>query len=67
MSPMNNQQNLSSNYGEDVAPRVNVLASCYVVAGTAQLKGLHYCTTGVTGKNALEKCLATMMTQKTDR
>lgn len=52
MSPMNNQQSSSSNYGEDVAPRVNVLASCYVVGATAQLKGLHYCTTGVTGKKS---------------
>lgn len=49
MSPMSNK-NLSSNYyGEDVASRVNVLASCYIVDTTAQLKGVHYCTTGVTG------------------
>ncbi|OAA64800.1 Arf GTPase activating protein [Cordyceps fumosorosea ARSEF 2679] len=34
----------------DVAPQVNVLASCYIVGTTAQLKGLHYCTPGVTGK-----------------
>ncbi|KAJ4158639.1 uncharacterized protein LMH87_009155 [Akanthomyces muscarius] len=50
MSPMNKQSNYSSsNCGEDVAPQVNVLASCYIVGTAAQLKGLHYCTTGVTG------------------
>ncbi|KGQ08636.1 hypothetical protein BBAD15_g6034 [Beauveria bassiana D1-5] len=47
MSPMNKQSNYSSsNCGEDVAPQVNVLASCYIVGTAAQLKGLHYCTTG---------------------
>ncbi|OAQ96328.1 hypothetical protein LLEC1_03732 [Akanthomyces lecanii] len=52
MSPMNQQSNYSSsNCGEDVAPQVNVLASCYIVGTAAQLKGLHYCTTGVTGKD----------------
>ncbi len=52
MSPMNKQSNYSSsNRGEDVAPQVNVLASCYIVGTAAQLKGLHYCTTGVTGKD----------------
>ncbi len=52
MSPMNKQSNYSSsNCGEDVAPQVNVLASCYIVGTAAQLKGLHYCTTGVTGKD----------------
>ncbi|KJZ76294.1 hypothetical protein HIM_04376 [Hirsutella minnesotensis 3608] len=50
MAPMNHQNlNLSSNYGEDVASRVNVLASCYIVDSAANLKGLHYCTTGVAG------------------
>ncbi|XWW98784.1 hypothetical protein V2A60_006786 [Cordyceps javanica] len=50
MSPMTKQSNYSSsNCGEDVAPQVNVLASCYIVGTAAQLKGLHYCTTGVTG------------------
>ncbi|KAF4591714.1 ornithine decarboxylase antizyme [Ophiocordyceps camponoti-floridani] len=51
MAPMNYQTlNCSSRYGEDViAPRVNVLASCYVVDSSANLKGLHYCTTGVAG------------------
>jgi hypothetical protein len=54
MSPMNNQSNdSSSNYGEGVAPQVDVLASCYIVGTTAQLKGLHYCTTGVTGKDSI--------------
>lgn len=52
MSPMNKQSNYSSsNCGEDVAAQVNVLASCYIVGTAAQLKGLHYCTTGVTGKD----------------
>jgi hypothetical protein len=50
MAPMSNQSiNYSSNYGEDLTARVNVLASCYVVDSAANLKGLHYCTTGVTG------------------
>lgn len=50
MAPMNYQNlNCSSNYGQDVASRVNVLASCYVVDSAASLKGLHYCTTGATG------------------
>ncbi|KND91745.1 hypothetical protein TOPH_03648 [Tolypocladium ophioglossoides CBS 100239] len=50
MAPMSNQNlNRSSNYGEDVASRVNVLASCYIVNSAAQLKGVHYCTTGVAG------------------
>lgn len=50
MAPMSNQSiNYSSNYGEDLAARVNVLASCYVVDSAATLKGLHYCTTGATG------------------
>ncbi|KAG6024785.1 hypothetical protein E4U19_003523 [Claviceps sp. Clav32 group G5] len=46
-----NHENLhsSSNYGEDTAARVNVLASCYVLDSAAQLKGLHYCTTGASG------------------
>ncbi|TQW09352.1 hypothetical protein IF2G_03783 [Cordyceps javanica] len=53
MSPMTKQSNYSSsNCGEDVAPQVNVLASCYIVGTAAQLKGLHYCTTGVTGKTS---------------
>ncbi|KAH6609532.1 hypothetical protein Trco_002878 [Trichoderma cornu-damae] len=47
MAPMSNQSiNYSSNYGEDLTARVNVLASCYVVDAAANLKGLHYCTTG---------------------
>jgi hypothetical protein len=50
MAPMNNQNlNYSSNYGEAVAQKVNVLASCYLVDSAANLKGLHYCTTGVAG------------------
>lgn len=50
MSPMIDQSNnWSSNYGEDVVHQVNVLASCYIVDPTANLKGIHYCTTGVTG------------------
>ncbi|KAL6892502.1 ornithine decarboxylase antizyme domain-containing protein [Trichoderma longibrachiatum] len=50
MAPMSNHNlNYSSNYGEDLTARVNVLASCYVVDSAANLKGLHYCTTGVTG------------------
>lgn len=50
MAPMSNQSiNYSSNYGEDLTARVNVLASCYIVDSAANLKGLHYCTTGVTG------------------
>jgi len=40
----------SSNYGEDIVRQANILASCYMVdAATASLKGLHYCTTGLTG------------------
>ncbi|EHK25513.1 uncharacterized protein TRIVIDRAFT_82039 [Trichoderma virens Gv29-8] len=47
MAPMSNQNiNYSSNYGEELTARVNVLASCYVVDSAANLKGLHYCTTG---------------------
>ncbi|KAG5985238.1 hypothetical protein E4U55_007863 [Claviceps digitariae] len=47
MALLNNENlNCSSNYGEDTAARVNVLASCYIVDSTAQLKGMHYCTTG---------------------
>ncbi|QUC23227.1 uncharacterized protein UV8b_07468 [Ustilaginoidea virens] len=44
-------QNLSSssNYGEDAAARVHVLASCYIVDSAAQLKGIHYCTPGAAG------------------
>lgn len=62
MSPMNNQINdSSSNYGEGVAPQVNVLASCYIVGTTAQLKGLHYCTTGVTGKERVNKIMANVV------
>lgn len=51
MAPMNYSSNhLSSNYGEDAVQKVNVLASCYMAdQSTAGLKGLHYCTTGVTG------------------
>ncbi|KAI8672752.1 hypothetical protein LRP88_02729 [Fusarium phalaenopsidis] len=47
MAPMKTQNlNYSSNYGEAVAQKVNVLASCYIVDSVANLKGLHYCTTG---------------------
>ncbi|KAF5537212.1 ornithine decarboxylase antizyme [Fusarium mexicanum] len=50
MAPVNNQNlNYSSNYGEAAAQKVNVLASCYLVDSAANLKGLHYCTTGVAG------------------
>ena len=50
MAPMNYQSsNLTSNYGEDAVQRVNVLASCYIVDSGANLKGLHYCTTGAAG------------------
>ncbi|ORY64932.1 ornithine decarboxylase antizyme [Pseudomassariella vexata] len=46
MAPMkNNNNNLSSNYGEAVSQQANVLASCYIVDPSASLKGLHYCTT----------------------
>lgn len=47
---LNQTSNWSSNYyGEDAAQKVNVLASCYIVDGAANLKGIHYCTTGATG------------------
>ncbi|CAG9943566.1 hypothetical protein V2G26_008720 [Clonostachys chloroleuca] len=50
MAPINKQKsNLSSNYGEDIVQRVNVLASCYIADSTSGLKGIHYCTTGATG------------------
>ncbi|KAG6056876.1 hypothetical protein E4U17_001877 [Claviceps sp. LM77 group G4] len=51
-----NHENLhsSSNYGEDTAARVNVLASCYVLDSAAQLKGLHYCTTGASESRGIE-------------
>ncbi|KID87830.1 ornithine decarboxylase antizyme [Metarhizium guizhouense ARSEF 977] len=50
MALLSNQNlNCSSNYGEDVVARVNVLASCYIVDSAAQLKGIHYCTTGAAG------------------
>ncbi|KAI1756350.1 ornithine decarboxylase antizyme-domain-containing protein [Xylaria castorea] len=51
MAPMNNSNSSSSSncYGEDVARKVNVLASCYLVDSAASLKGLHYCTTGAAG------------------
>lgn len=51
MAPMNmlNSKHSSSNYGEDIVRKANVLASCYVVDATASLKGLHYCTTGAAG------------------
>lgn len=54
MAPMNYQSSdLSSNYGEDAVQRVNVLASCYIVDSGANLKGLHYCTTGAAGTSTL--------------
>lgn len=51
MAPMKTLSNnySSSNYGESVARQANVLASCYLVDSAGSLKGLHYCTTGVTG------------------
>lgn len=51
MGPISNENlnSSSSSYGEDVASRVNVLASCYIADSAAQLKGIHYCTTGVAG------------------
>lgn len=50
MALLSNQSlKCSSNYGEDTAARVNVLASCYIVDSAAQLKGIHYCTTGAAG------------------
>ncbi len=40
----------SSNYGEGVNCRANVLASCYIIDNAAtQLKGFHYCTTALAG------------------
>lgn len=54
MAPMKNQNlNYSSNYGEDVYQQVNVLASAYIVDAVANLKGIHYCTTGVAGMSTL--------------
>ncbi|KAI0438876.1 ornithine decarboxylase antizyme-domain-containing protein [Xylaria telfairii] len=55
MAPMkNSNSSISSNcYGEDVARKVNVLASCYLVDSAASLKGLHYCTTGAAGKSSI--------------
>ncbi|KAI0972319.1 ornithine decarboxylase antizyme-domain-containing protein [Xylaria arbuscula] len=51
MAPMkNSNSSISSNcYGEDVARKANVLASCYLVDSAASLKGLHYSTTGAAG------------------
>lgn len=52
MAPMKQQSssNWSSNRGEDLVRQANVLASCYLVdAGASSLKGLHYCSTSVTG------------------
>ncbi|KAK3326984.1 ornithine decarboxylase antizyme-domain-containing protein [Cercophora scortea] len=55
MAPMKqDNNNYSSNYyGKDVdrhEQEANILASCYLVdPSAASLKGLHYCTTGVTG------------------
>ncbi|KAF4122806.1 Ornithine decarboxylase antizyme [Geosmithia morbida] len=45
----NQSSNLNSNYGQDAVQKVNVLSSCYIVDSQAQLKGLHYCTTGAAG------------------
>ena len=40
----------SSSGGEDAVRQANVLASCYLVdAAASSLKGLHYCTTSVSG------------------
>lgn len=46
-----NNHSSSNHYGEEVAARqANILASCYLVdPSAASLKGLHYCTTSVTG------------------
>jgi len=66
MAPMK-QENLnhSSNYGEGVVRQADVLASCYIVDPSAALKGLHYCTTSLTGKG-LPHCLALVLsTHKT--
>lgn len=54
MSPISqsSHNNCDSSYGGAVAHQVNVLASCYIVDSGAQLKGVHYCTTGATGKLA---------------
>ncbi|ELQ36001.1 ornithine decarboxylase antizyme [Pyricularia oryzae] len=52
MATMKQETNYcNSSYGEVAAARqANVLASCYLVDNaTASLKGLHYCTTSVTG------------------
>lgn len=49
MAPMNHPSHNSCNYGEDVVRQATVLASCYLVDGTATLKGLHYCTTSLNG------------------
>jgi len=47
MAPMKetNNKRSSSNYGEDVVRKADVLASCYLVDSAGQLQGLHYCTT----------------------
>lgn len=51
MAPtMNQSSNWSSNHGEAIVQRVDVLASCYLVDSAASLKGLHYCTTVVAGE-----------------
>ncbi|KAI0451040.1 ornithine decarboxylase antizyme-domain-containing protein [Xylaria acuta] len=56
MAPMKNSNSSSSSncYGEDVARKANVLASCYLVDSAASLKGLHYCTTGAAGNGIPE-------------
>ncbi len=50
MSPSKSNNNRHSNkHGEDAVRQANVLTSCYLVDATAALKGLHYCTTSLTG------------------
>ncbi len=52
MAPMKQDNNnwSSSSGGEDAVRQANVLASCYLVdAAASSLKGLHYCTTSVSG------------------
>lgn len=47
-SPKSNSS--SSSHGEGIVRQADILASCYVVeSAAASLKGLHYCTTGLTG------------------
>ena len=54
MMKQNNLNYHSSNHGEGATHQVDVLASCYIVNPSASLKGLHYCTTSLTGES---RCL----------